>query len=173
MLIVKWKIKYPWKEVCDFQIIYDLSLSYILAVVSNDWWLTVTNLYGRTVAKHCAKHFPCIISFYPYDNIMRKAHCPWQPPVCFQRGLMTCSGRILAELGLPLWLKSSLSWSIHCAVSWGLLAQAEHSGLVLSLEFTKSAVTSQPTMRMPWSPMGRTDLSFVQCRHGRFWCAHP
>lgn len=132
MLIVKWKIKYLWKEVCDFQIIYDLSLSYILAVVSNDWWLTVTNLYGRTVAKHCAKHFPCIISFYPYDNIMRKAHRPWQPPVCFQRGLMTCSGRILAELGLPLWLKSSLSWSIHCAVSWGLLAQAEHSGLVLS-----------------------------------------
>ena len=74
MLIVKWKIKYPWKEVCDFQIIYDLSLSYILAVVSNDWWLTVTNLYGRTVAKHCAKHFPCIISFHFYWDSSR-----WYP----------------------------------------------------------------------------------------------
>ena len=150
-----------------------LPLSYILAVISNDWWLTVTNLYGRTVAKHCAKHFPCIISFYPYDNIIRKAHCLWQPAVCFQRGLMTCSGRIRAELGLPLWLKSGLSWSfpLHCILrspgtSWALRPCPVWK---CTLDFTRSAVTSQPAVRMPCSRTARRDLSLVQCQRGRFW----
>lgn len=38
----------------------------------------------------------------------------------------------LAELGLPHWLKSSLSWSSHYAVSGGLLALTEYLRLILS-----------------------------------------